>query len=716
MKSITYRKEAIFLCLWACATTLLIFAPVLKGEVIYFRDIYRFFVPGKVVIANALLNGEFPFWNPYVFSGMPLLPQLGLGIAYPPNALFLIFDAGVAITWYIVPHYPATLMAMYLFLRTLKLRLLSSAAAATGYAWCGIMLSDSSFASHLPVFLFAPLLLAVIQTWDGRKLFVSVGILWAIVATTGSAERLLGLSLIMLLYSYLFFGRKKFGLCLIALASATLIVAPIWLPSVIYLKSESRRMAGLTWAEVSENSMGIVETFSFFLPFSFINADGNVAAKHIFSKGFPLYPSIYAGVAGTFFFLSATLGNSRKFWPENVTHRNPYLRFWFITICISMLLALGKHTPVFSLIWSYVPILSNFRYPIKYLFFAVLGFSVLCGYGVDLWLSKPRASKTLAALAIGIILTMFATLLIVVNLSDDRLVHEHIYQIFPTAVFETLVFLSILLLTCATIDRSRLVPLLIPVLIFFDLVSVSGKLALTTDSDIYDAPPVASMIQNDRFVSDPSWFYANRAPMLEEGLPTAANLRLGLLPNLGSLWGLRQADGYEIFTPLTTEKYFHKVDLSDDGGAELLGKLGVRWKLMPRNSRPLPDPWLLKVDDYASGLRCYENPLAKPRARLQSGRGRVEITREKNSMVEIEVSTDTQTKLILADAYALGWSATVNSRPVPIESPEGMTRLVDVPIGASKVVFRYQPPGLVASLLVSLLGCVFYLIGVIKIR
>lgn len=84
------------------------------------------------------------------------------------------------------------------------------------------------------------------------------------------------------------------------------------------------------------------------------------------------------------------------------------------------------------------------------------------------------------------------------------------------------------------------------------------------------------------------------------------------------------------------------------------------------------------------------NPDARSRASLQHGEGTVVITAETPTEITLAVDAETSATLILADAYALGWEATVDGVPVPVDDAAGL-RAVKVPAGKSKVTFVYAP-------------------------
>ena len=58
---------------------------ILKGDVLCPDDGIIFNTPLRVATAQIVRSGNLPLWNPYIFSGMPLLASAQGGLLFPPN-------------------------------------------------------------------------------------------------------------------------------------------------------------------------------------------------------------------------------------------------------------------------------------------------------------------------------------------------------------------------------------------------------------------------------------------------------------------------------------------------------------------------------------------------------------------------------------------------------------------------------------------------------
>jgi hypothetical protein len=81
--------------------------------------------------------------------------------------------------------------------------------------------------------------------------------------------------------------------------------------------------------------------------------------------------------------------------------------------------------------------------------------------------------------------------------------------------------------------------------------------------------------------------------------------------------------------------------------------------------------------------------------------GRVTSLVETPIRIDARIEADRPTSFVVRDAWATGWSATVNGGETPLTRTSDGHRAVAVPAGTSRVQMRYRPPGVAAALLVS---------------
>jgi hypothetical protein len=100
-------------------------------------------------------------------------------------------------------------------------------------------------------------------------------------------------------------------------------------------------------------------------------------------------------------------------------------------------------------------------------------------------------------------------------------------------------------------------------------------------------------------------------------------------------------------------------------------------------------------------LTVVEGPVP---ALQDTGGGQVAIAAETSGSVRIEVHAPGPALLVLNDAWAPGWMASIDGAAVPVLRANYLVRAVAIPAGAHEVLFRYRTPGLLAGWLVALAG------------
>src|SRR5512147_1915448 len=81
-------------------------------------DPFYSFYPRRVLLTDAVRNGQLPLWNPYIMTGTPEVANPNFQLFYPPNLLAaLILPAYQALAWLAWLHLIVTGLLMFLFLR-----------------------------------------------------------------------------------------------------------------------------------------------------------------------------------------------------------------------------------------------------------------------------------------------------------------------------------------------------------------------------------------------------------------------------------------------------------------------------------------------------------------------------------------------------------------------------------------------------------------------
>lgn len=95
--------------------------------------------PLRVLTGRILVHGHLPLWNPYLWSGTPLLGGLNAGSAYPTTLVFAVLPPVAAWVVGMMAVYWAGGLGMYALVRQLGVRPPAALLAGLTYAYAGAM-------------------------------------------------------------------------------------------------------------------------------------------------------------------------------------------------------------------------------------------------------------------------------------------------------------------------------------------------------------------------------------------------------------------------------------------------------------------------------------------------------------------------------------------------------------------------------------------------
>jgi hypothetical protein len=72
------------------------------------------FYPYHALTSALVAHGELPLWNPYAFSGIPLLGDGQTAMFYPPNWLFFLVPGRAALNYDVMLQFSVAGAGLYL--------------------------------------------------------------------------------------------------------------------------------------------------------------------------------------------------------------------------------------------------------------------------------------------------------------------------------------------------------------------------------------------------------------------------------------------------------------------------------------------------------------------------------------------------------------------------------------------------------------------------
>jgi hypothetical protein len=365
-------------------------------------------LPLRVLVGNDLRHGVLPLWNPYLFSGTPLLAGFNAGAAYPTTWLMAVLPAFTAWTVGQALVYDVAVVGMYLFLRRQSIGPTAATFGAATFAFAGFMTAQIVHvdliqgAAWLPWMVMAVHALTDRAELDDRPprsvarhtrgwiavLAVSAGLS----ILTGGAESIIDSGVLVAVYltgrlvtmGYL---RREHRRALVSsvlslgagAAGGLVLGAAQWLPGAAF----------------AANSQRSVATYSFFnsgsLPVRLVTllASPFVLGTNQAQPGYYAGPYNFEEVSGYMGILALIAACSlflRK-WRRRPEARQWWI--WYVILAVGLLSAVGGQTPFGHLLFL-VPEIRSERLLSRNLLLVDFALAVLLAWWAHLLFSTKR--------------------------------------------------------------------------------------------------------------------------------------------------------------------------------------------------------------------------------------------------------------------------------------------------------------------------------------
>lgn len=379
----------------AAGAVALLFLPVVAGAESFFgRDITPFFYPMKEYLSGAVASGRLPLWNPLVAGGEPFFASLQPGVLYPGSVLLPLLPFPHAVDWLIVLHYVFAAAGWILLLRHEGRTPAAATLGALAFVLGGYFVSLGNFVNNLQTMSWAPWLFLAWGLFlrDGTAGRLVAFAAACVAAFLGGEPQLLGLVLaVVAVRSLLVPGatemRAPKQLAAFAGAGAlALLLAGIQLVPFLEFIGESVRTMPLELSYSASRSQEPLGLLHLLVPPALAAGEHGFTIRHLLSADLPWLLSLYPGVVVVGFAGLGLVATGRR-------ERS----LWLILAAAGLLLALGRHTPVYRLAFHALEPLRAFRYPEKFALLFAVGLPFLSAAGLDRWRAGPGEAGRLAS-------------------------------------------------------------------------------------------------------------------------------------------------------------------------------------------------------------------------------------------------------------------------------------------------------------------------------
>ena len=652
---------------WIVPTTLalmpgLVFLPaaLLRGT-FSFGDVQCYFYPYHVLPAALLKRGDLPLWNPYAFSGIPLLADGQTALFYPPNWLFFFLPGGAALNYATLIQFSVAGLGTYLLLRTLGLWRLPAFLGAVVYMFCGCLtarvvhLSILSGAALMPLALFC-----VERAFRERRRpapqqpaaafrvpwFLASAAVIGIQAFAGHPQVPVYTAMALGLYALLR-GIERWRdtgsatwLCRLLATVAGIYVlgcglAAIQLLPWAELGASSTRAAGISFNLVFSTSMARSEWLLQLFPYLYGSLRTGPFADEPMTlslAGRFIEHSAYVGMLPMGLAVYACLGLRSRRTAEGANRSAFYsVTFFTLLAILGLLLAVGWATPLAHVVYR-MPVIGKLRAVERALLLVDFAAAGLAAFGLQRLIEagSPAAAHrrwSLAAIGAGMAALPVAVVLLAAQPWFQRAMHlptEAVANLQPqrlnTAVPLLFAFASAaLFLWWSRRPATRVSLALAAGLLLLDLGGYAALYNPTTDPGFYNQrPDVLSAFNGELRPFRKAIFLPTYNPYDPATLTTLAM-------SWGMVYGIEDINGFNSLQPRRYTDYVFGPDegdvsyglLGDDrllrAESPILSSLNVRYVLLRAGSSLPVGAGLRRVWENADVI-VYENMLAYPRA------------------------------------------------------------------------------------------------------
>lgn len=383
------------------------------------QDAVFWFFPAYQLVVNQIHAFELPLWNPYVFSGMPLLAVWQAGVFDPLNWLYIVFGVSSR-TLTLVQELSFTLSALstFAYSRSIGLGRRASLIASVVYGFGGYPIARTLYPALLHVTALTPLVLFAIercyQQAGARKGWrwstAGAGIVaWQLFA--GHPQPFIYSSVLAVTYAlfsvtlrgHLVKGvRLRIGAqCAAIFAAGAGLAAVQILPAWEFARESVRQ----NWSHemFTVHSLHPLSLLGSLIPFFHGGGLGIYKLPYWGNYWHHNEAQIYLGAVALGLAVAGAIGAWRA------GHRIGM--FWSGVAVIAVLASLGKYVGPLAWALYHVPILNSFRSPNRHWMEVALAVSMLAAYAMDRLLCshEERLGRT-AVLATGMCLVLVTSI------------------------------------------------------------------------------------------------------------------------------------------------------------------------------------------------------------------------------------------------------------------------------------------------------------------
>ena len=361
------------------------------------------FLPWREFGFRELAKGNLALWNPHIFAGTPFFGGMQSALLYPPNWLFMALPLPLAVNWSIALNVWMLGAFMYLWGVQRRLDPFAAFVSAAILMFCAphFLRVSAGHLTNLAAMAWIPLIFLSIDGWlrERRPAWCLLGTLAvAMQIFAGHPQYVYFTAMVAGGYSLLRLLEYRDGRLAAATGPAAIyaggaLLAAVQLLTGIEATSETVRDLALPFKFAASFSFP-PENFITLLAPAFL---GDGSTLPYWGRWYLWEVCAFIGVSGL---ALATYGIAAA----GTEGKRTLLAMTAVTV----LLGLGASTPLFRVLFEWLPLFDRFRGTGKFIFFTALFLALLAGCGLDRLLRERAVPRAAIWTAWALALALFA--------------------------------------------------------------------------------------------------------------------------------------------------------------------------------------------------------------------------------------------------------------------------------------------------------------------
>ena len=415
------RGDVVGVVLLIALPAIIFGVPALLGHAVLPGDDLGQNFPLRVLAGREIRSGRLPLYDPYIWSGAPLLAGWNAAAAYPFTWLFAVLPGTAAWTVNLIATWATAGLGMFAFLRALRLASLASFLGAFSFVFAGAMSAQVTHFGLIAGMSWVPLqLLSVLRLSQDRPAAARLGWIAVLATATGlvilageprAVDDAFVITGIYAAWRVARLGRRA-GRAAVSVAAGLVLGVCLgavqWLPGLAAISTSQRDASSL--ALFSSGSLPIRWLTLTLVP-DLIGGSGSLGQPSFLTSYNLTEVTSYVGIL-PLVAAFALLGRLR------LRQRPPDWLVWHIAAVVGVVLALGSNTPLGGLLY-HLPLFGDQRLQSRNVLVLDLALAVLLAYWADqpFPAGRPARSRIARETALAVVPPLAVIALVAVGLT-----------------------------------------------------------------------------------------------------------------------------------------------------------------------------------------------------------------------------------------------------------------------------------------------------------